>query len=106
MSEETIVNGKTYPLWNQFVDEKEEWIGGRLESWEGSEFFEGIITDITLKPNGDESAYFRVEVGDLACGFDVRYGGILGSGPSEKGLNFLGPLGHQWAITKAERGTG
>ena len=31
----TEINGKTYPLWSQFVDKKDEWIGGILEDYDG-----------------------------------------------------------------------
>lgn len=31
---EVIVNGKVYPMWNQFIERKKEWIGGILEDTE------------------------------------------------------------------------
>ena len=30
---ENLINGKTYPLWQQFVDKKSEWINGTLEDF-------------------------------------------------------------------------
>ena len=61
------VNGKQYALWSQFVEGKEKWIGGLLQDhgdptdrhlgFSGSE---GTITDIVLRPNGKDSAFFEV----------------------------------------------
>ena len=65
-----LINGKEYPLWSQFIEKKETWIGGILEDFGDSmdiEFF-GIyahgttkITDIILRPNGTDSAWFAIE---------------------------------------------
>lgn len=92
-----IVNGREYPLWSQFVEKKEKWIGGKLEDWDMGIFSETEIVDIELKPNGDDSAYFRVLGKKFSCGFDVGHGGI--SGVSEKDwLTFSGYGGHTWRI--------
>ena len=36
------VNGKVYPLWGQFIERKDEWIGGILEDldviWENTHY--------------------------------------------------------------------
>lgn len=80
------VNGKTYPLWGQFVDRKKEWIGGKLIETNldplcGDIGEQGItkITDIKLEPNGDKSAWFEISGEDFNCGFDVHCGGVDGS---------------------------
>ena len=73
------VNGKHYPLWSQFVDRKNEWIGGLLREDDSDGFAETEITDISLEPNGDESASFYIHGKDFSCGFGVRYGGVDGS---------------------------
>jgi len=77
------VNGKVYTLWGQFVDKKSEWIGGNLQD-EGGECLQTEITDITLKPNGADSAFFTVQGKEYDCGFDVRCGGIGGGQPNDK----------------------
>lgn len=77
---ELIVNGKHYPLWSQFVENKAKWIGGKLEDMCDSPSTVTEITDIQLKPNGESSAYFMIEGKDFGCGFDVAHGGISGSG--------------------------
>ena len=62
------INGKQYPMWSQFIERKDEWIGGILQEMEDSwpQITDGPskgtkITDITLEPNGEDSAYFSVE---------------------------------------------
>ena len=71
-----IVNGREYPMWSQFIERKEEHIGKDLEEFEGDEMSSTKITDLTLLPNGNDSAMFTVEGEDFSCGFDVRNGGI------------------------------
>ena len=93
-----IVNGKEYPLWSQFVERKSEFIGGVLQDMD-----EGCtadttttITDITLTPNGSDSAFFSVEGESFNCGFDVKYGGIT---KGDAGwLAFSGYDNHIWRI--------
>ena len=106
MEKKMIVNGKEYLLWSQFVEKKEEFIGGTLEdggdSFDNMMFGEKVfttkITDIQLNPNGEDSAFFLVVGEDFECGFDVKYGGVVGG---EKGwLNFHGYGGHTFRIHK------
>ena len=100
------VNGKFYPMWGQFVEKKEEWIGGILEDFGdsldialGYEGMKNIITDITLEPNGKDSAYFEIHGERFGCGFDVKYGGIGGGGYNEDGwITFSGYGGHTFRI--------
>ena len=103
-----IVNGKVYPLWNQFVERKDEWIGGTLhEDGDSMDRAMGLdpmtttITDIVLKPNGEESAYFGVVGEDFECGFDVGHGG-LGPAYDDDWFTFVGYMGHSWRIKKRE----
>ena len=100
------VNGKYYPLWSQFVDRKQEWIGGILQdqgdsmdralkltdgSWISTE-----ITDVKLEANGKDSAMFYVDGKDFGCGFDVGVGGVTGG--EEGWITFSGYGGHTWRI--------
>lgn len=103
------VNGKQYPLWSQFVEGKKDWIGGTLfdhgDSMDramGMKLEPTKITDIILKPNGDDSAWFEVVGEDYSCGFDVHYGGVGGDrGVVVPGrINFGGYMGHSWYIEK------
>jgi len=104
------INRKQYPLWSQFVENKEKWIGGILEDFGdgmdkamGYEGAKGIITDITLTPNGKDSAFFRVSSDGWGCGFDVKVGGISGNPKNEKGwITFSGYGGHEWRIKGKE----
>ena len=99
---ETIVNGKVYPLWNQFVSRKNEWIGGILEDFGGS--FGKIqtkITDIQLNSNGKDSAFFEVKGKGFDCGFDVHVGGIIAG--EEGWLTLSGYGGHKWRIKQKEK---
>ena len=98
------INGRQYPLWSQFVERKDEWIGGILEEIGDSfpmMFDVGNnpmteITDITLLPNGSESAMFHVAGELFSCGGDVSCLGIVGG---EKGwITLSGYGGHTWRI--------
>ena len=102
------VNGKVYPMWSQFVENKSKWVGGVLQDLEkymysgkGMGIPKTIIIDIELIPNGDNNAYFSVIGKDFSCGFDVEFGGI--SSRSEKGwITFIGYMGHEWRIKERE----
>lgn len=101
-----IVNGRTYLVWGQFVEMKARWIGGILHDMDPLGGPEGIrteITDITLEPNGKDSAMFSVEGKDFGCGFDVRYGGISGTENEPGWLMFSGYGGHRWRIKSVEK---
>lgn len=101
------VNGKVYPMWGQFVDRKDEWIGGILEETQDSwprvpgEAPQTKITNITLKPNGDDSAYFEVEGEKYSCGCDVHHLGITKGEPGWITLSGYG--GHEWRIKQKEK---
>jgi len=104
-----IINGKTYPLWQQFLDKKKDWVGGILEDegdnfdrkFLGAEIATTIIEDITLRPNGEDSAFFSIKGKDFNCGFDVSCGGI--SRQNKKGwLTFSGYNGHTFRIKGKE----
>ena len=100
-----IINGKQYPLWSQFVENKKKWVGGILEDFGDSvDIALGLATgskkteiiDITLEPSGD-SAFFLVKGKDFGCGFNVKTGGISGS--QEYGWITFGGYGeHKWRI--------
>lgn len=91
------VNGKEYPLWSQFVERKKEFIGGILTDLDCGGV-ETEITDIELLPNGDEFAFFIIRGKDFNCGFDVRYGGIIGG--EEGWLTFSGCGNHKFRIKR------
>lgn len=93
------VNGKQYPLWSQFIERSSEWVGGILEDF-GDSFMPckvcTKIKDITLTPNGEDSAFFSVDGEDFGCGFDVAHGGVVGG---DRGwITFKGYGGHTWRI--------
>ena len=97
------INGKQYPLWSQFVERKSEWIGGILEDFgDDMEIRMGysgdktIITNIVLRENGENSAWFEVSGEDFDCGFDVNVGCIGGE------YTFSGYGGHTWRIKQNE----
>lgn len=96
------VNGRDYPLWSQFVEGKERWIGGLLQDHDMGGLEPTEITDIVLEPNGQESAYFKVIGKRYSCGFDVKYGGIGGSHTAiSTKLHFTGYGGSSWSIQPA-----
>jgi len=103
------VNGKEYPMWSQFVEGKEKWIGGSLEDFGDSmdrafgmlddERLADVLTeivDIKLEPNGDDSAFFQVIGKNFDCGFDVQHGGVTAG--EDGWITFSGYGGHKWRI--------
>lgn len=97
-----LINKKHYPLWSQFVDLKEEWIGGTLQDIEYQDDPMGTkIIDIFLTPNGDDSAYFKIIGEKFDCGFDVQHGGI--SAGDEGYITFVGSYGLHFRIKKADK---
>ena len=105
------VNGRTYPMWGQFIKRKDEWIGGILKEINEDPFCGPVgeelktkITDITLVPNGEESAYFSVDGEDFGCGFDVGHGGVCGESWGEGWivLGSTGQFGFKFGIKQKE----
>lgn len=90
------VNGKFYSMWGQFVEKKDKFIGGILEDYDMGVHKKTEITDIILKPNGDNSAYFLVSGKDFSCGSDVSCLGVI-SGESGW-VTFSGYGDYTWRI--------
>jgi hypothetical protein len=97
------INGKQFPLWSQFIERKSEWMGGTLQDMgDDMDVLLGLgsmttkITDIDLRANGDDSAYFSVDGENFGCGFDVQYGGIIAGAAGW--ITFSGYGGHTWRI--------
>lgn len=93
-----LINGKRYPMWSSFVRQKASFIGCNLEDHDMGAVATTAVTDITLEPNGAESAYFTVQGEDFSCGFDVQYGGVNVTNPGW--INFHGYGGHSWRIER------
>lgn len=102
-----VINGKVYSMWQQFVHQQKEWIGGTLEDF-GDSMDRGmgalpiktIITGIVLRENGKDSAYFEVNGKDYGCGSDVKYIGITAG--DEGWITLSGYSGHKWRIKKMQ----
>lgn len=103
------INGKYYPMWSQFVERKEVFIGCDLEDWGDPmdrALFAGEmpavtkVKDIELKPNGEDSAFFAIIGEDFDCGSDVKHVGITGG--EEGYLTFVGYGGHEYRIKLKE----
>lgn len=100
MKEPKVINGKTYHLWQQFLDKEQEYIGGTLHDMDDGNQETTEITAIRLEPNGKESAAFYVDGKEYGCGFDVSVGGVTGG---EHGwVTFCGYGGHIWRIKRKE----
>lgn len=103
-----MVNGRSYPLWSQFVHRKDEWIGGVLEDF-GDQMDRIIsrgmsmsteIVDISLKENGKEHAWFQIKGKDFTCGFCTSVGGVKGG---ETGwITFSGYMDHTFRIKQPD----
>jgi len=93
------INGKSYPLWSQFVHRKAEWIGLKLQDLDMGGCESTKIKDITLEPNGTDSAMFTIEGEEYSCSFDVQYG-VITSGDSGW-ITFAVPWGGGFRIESA-----
>jgi hypothetical protein len=91
------INGKEYPLWNQFIERKKEIIGKKMMSIDMGTLMETIIEDVALKENGNNSAMFIVYGKDFDCGFDVHHGGITES-YYKGGIGFTTRYGGSFSI--------
>lgn len=104
----TTINGKQYPLWEQFVLRKDEWIGGFLRDRDDDPLFadEALastkIVDVRLEPNGSDSARFIVVGEDYDCGFDVQFGGVGAYQPYPGEILMTGYGGMQFSIRRKE----
>lgn len=102
------INGRFYPLWQQFVHQEAEWIGGALEDFGDAmdraltPQFSGVtrITGIELRANGKDSAFFEIKGATFSCGFDVKHGGITAG--ASNWITFAGFGGHTFRIAKPE----
>lgn len=99
MQELPVINGKVYPMWSQFIEKKDQWIGGILHDHECEST---KIKDIRLEPNGTESAVFIIEGEDYTCSFDVKHGGVGSPQIYSKGLGFSTSFGISFDICKKE----
>jgi hypothetical protein len=95
------INGKVYPLWNQFVEQKDQWIGGILFEYAFPCNLITTIKDITLVPNGSDSAYFSIIGEAFSCAFDVQYGGITCGDCGW--ITFSGYGGHTFRIKRRSK---
>ncbi len=73
-----IINGKEYPMWSQFVEKKDQFIGKKMFDVDNimGKSPETIIVDVTLEPNGDDSAMICFIGKDYDCCCDVGYAGV------------------------------
>lgn len=104
------INGKQYPLWSQFVEQKDRWIGGTL--YEIFDAFDAAITgqdtakttikDIALEPCGEDCVMFSIVGEDFTCGFNVKYGGVDGSHCPDDWICFSGVSGGSLRIKERE----
>lgn len=105
----TYINGRYYPMWQQFVDKKAQFIGQTLvdlgdpiDRAVGGEPMRTRIEDVTLTANGYTSAMFTIHGEDFNCGFDVRHGGISGLDIPTASIVFSGVLNQVFYIEKAD----
>lgn len=98
-----VINGKKYGLWQQFFDQRKEWIGGKLVDTE-IDAMETKITDVIFEENGDDSAKFGFKGEDFECWFDVQHGGVGGGPVEEGGISFGSRFGGSFYAVKANHG--
>lgn len=101
MSHETI--------WEQFVKQKDKWIGGTLVDLDdefGEPPAQTEITDIVLfeLPNQYGCIWFEVIGKDYGCGFNTGYGGIKGWWKHQDFDMVLGTAYGSFAIRKPKTG--
>lgn len=97
---------KNYPLWDQFIEGKNEWIGGKLtEICSIGGRTETKITDILLENRESDFPVFWVHGEDFSCGFCVKYGGISPNREFQNGISFYSTFGLTFNIQKNENST-
>ena len=82
-----IVNGREYPMWSQFVENKDKYIGQEVQNIDMGMTASMIVTDIRLEPNGDDSAMFVIEGKDVEGDTDTWLTDVhyIGIGAGEDG---------------------
>lgn len=85
-----------YPLWQQFVDRQDEWIGGILTDEDAGE--STTIKSIHIDREDTYDA-FRVEGDGWGCAFNVEFGGVVPSGMKNT-IRFYAAGGMSFTITK------
>jgi len=98
-----VINGKTYNLWQQFWDQREKWIGGKLVDTEFSPK-ETEIVDIIFEENGEDSAKFGFKGKDFDCWFDVMHGGVGGGPVEDGGISFGSRFGGSFYAVRPSDG--
>lgn len=90
------INGKVYPMYQQFLDNVEDFIGRKLiehdNFWDDSET---TITGFDLVENGEDSAMFVIKGGAFDASFDVKYSGLISRNGN---LCFSTNFGTEWEI--------
>ena len=101
-----VINGRQYSLWPQFVEKKDEFVGGELQDLDPS--FGGVgptvIVNIDFRANGKSSVWFEVAGEDYTCGGDVECLGIIGGDPGWITLSGYG--GHAWRFREKQAEAG
>ena len=96
-----VINGRTYNLWQQFWDQREEWIGGDLVDTTLDPTLHTTITDVILEASGKDSAKFGFKGRDFECWFDVTQGGVGGGPcPDDRGICFSTRYGGSFYAVK------
>jgi hypothetical protein len=109
MSKKLIINGKYYPMWQQFVDKKAQWVGGKIFNIDMGMTAEAKLTDIRLKPNGDDSAMIVFdciyEGKPDAWSIDVSVAGIGANNTGIEGLCISGMYVGDFILQKKVEGS-
>ena len=78
-----VINGKVYPLWQQFHGLNTQWVGGCIFDHEYGLSIERPLKEIRLEASGEDSAALVFDIGEESPWFsDVGYIGIGGKGPN------------------------
>jgi hypothetical protein len=95
------IDGTSYPMWSQFVEKKDKWIGGILEELSGQIGSEASteITDIGLhkNPGSGDTVYFTVYGKKFDESFAVTLGG-LSKGENDDWIYFSTTFGIDFRI--------
>ena len=97
-------------IWEQLVDQTEDWVGGILRDsgdlidrqMGGATPATTEIVGMRLFPNGD-APYFEVIGKDFDCGGSVKYLGISGNQSRTDQLCLSGYGGHSFVIQKPSK---
>lgn len=106
MSEDIVINGKVYPMWQSIVEQKDRFIGGIIVEHAGfmTDEVSTKITDIRLFGE-NESTFIAVDGEEWGMVADVDCTGISGAEPGVLHIRMTFAGGDSWTLHPKDKDT-